>query len=303
MDSKLRLATLGLLATVAVACQAPVFPLSAQQGSSVMIPIATHFEVETGQIGFGGSLKADVQRGSLVYRLDDASGMVLPTYTTTLIPASPMSPLGRFGNQNTAAWMVVSLVDIPTTAPLGTHGLYVTHEVAGAVEQIPYSGQLKILPRNITVTLPAGGTETITGATTRIGGALGVGGVFTNFGSTGGDLVPDPQIVVASGGAHALELEVSYPTAILDVKDVVERRSMGRGLSHPAMVWFAADEAAGVVRISAVSASGESLDPLAVVFKLAGSTRLDESAVGVTVQLAADWDGNEFSYTPAKWIE
>jgi hypothetical protein len=40
-----------------------------------------------------------------------------------------------------------------------------------------------------------------------------------------------------------------------------------------------------------------------VVFKLAGSTRLDESAVGVTVQLAADWDGNEFSYTPAKWIE
>jgi hypothetical protein len=304
MNSTHRLAALALVAVVAVACQAPMLPLSAQQGSSALIPIGTINEVSTGKIGYGGSLKADLQRGSLVYRLDAAGGLVLPTYTTTLIPATPGSSFGIGGNSNTASWMAVSLVDIPVNAPLGSHSLYVTHEVAGLVEVVPYLGTIKILPSSITVDLEGGGTETINGAPTRISGALVGGGPFGGFGSYSAAIVPNPQLLLGgSTVAHAVELEVSYPTAIMDVSDVFERTGPSRGTGHPALVWFHDDAAAGRVSITAVSASDAALSPLAVAFKLTGTTRLNPTAVTVTVGLATDVNGTAFAYSPTKWIE
>lgn len=298
-----RIALLGAVAAIATACQAPVVPLSAQQGSSVLIPIGGYNEVLEGWIGYGGSLKADPQRGTLVYRLDGPSGTILPTYTTSLIPVAPSSPIGRDGSDNTAPWMIASLVDVPLTAPLGTHALYVTHEVAGQVEQVPYAGTLRILPNQIEVSLPGGGTETITGAVTRINGALTPGGAFGPFGNSGRLVIPDPQLMVSTGGAHALELEVDFPTAIMDARDAFEQATIGYGVTHPATVFFSTDEASGVVRIRAVSASDRPIAPIAIAFTLAGSTRLDPAQVDVDVTLATDENGDPFSYQPSAWIQ
>src|SRR5262245_59843903 len=104
-------------------CQTRPIPLSAQRGSTVVIPLSWG----TGLFGYGGTEYTDYQRGQMVFRLDSLTGFELTTRFSTIAVASPRASFGA--TATSAGGQVVSLVDIPVGAPLGTHALYVVRKL------------------------------------------------------------------------------------------------------------------------------------------------------------------------------
>src|SRR5262245_27152442 len=147
-------ATLLLVTAGILGCQTRPIPLSAQRGSTVVLPLSWG----TGLFGYGGTEYTDYQRGKMVFRLDGAAGFELTTRFSTIAAPSPRAILGTSGS---AGGQVISLVDIPLAAPLGTHSVFVARNQGGSDYPFTYGGQLKILPESVTA-----GSETITGQST-----------------------------------------------------------------------------------------------------------------------------------------
>src|SRR5262245_1645204 len=97
-------------------CAGYPVPLSAQAGSSIVVPLAAG---ESDVIGFGGASHTDYQRGAMIYRLDGPTGMELTTRFSIAAEAHASSLMAGswFAFANPPS--IISLVDIPANAPEG----------------------------------------------------------------------------------------------------------------------------------------------------------------------------------------
>lgn len=291
-------ALLALVALAALGCTGKVLPLSAQAGSTVAIPLGGARDL--GPVGFGGADVSDPQRGEIVYRLDAPAGPVeLVTRASTALGGHAGAGVARSGG---LLYQVVSLVDVPSDAPLGTHPVDVLHRrrdpATGARLEtpIPYEGELSVLPAAIEVAGPAG-TETIAGAPTPFeawicNAATGTCDWQRLFAALVSSAVPDPALRLALDAAvWAVELEVTYPQDVIDVVDVYET-PLAR-VNRRATVWHA-DDGAGRVVLSA-AASVAAFRSLSVAFALddPAAALLDPAEVSVRVLRAWDRDGRE----------
>lgn len=299
--SYLRVLPIAVLLLALAGCQGQPVPLTAQAGSSVLIPL--NFDAGTvNDVGFGGSDFTDYQRGKLVYRLDGPSGFALTTRATSLALAYPGTTAGKGGSAPTT--QIVSLVDIPASADpnyLGTHTLYVQHvytdPATGTVKTAAgpgYSGEITILPAQISVPLPGGGTQTVVGQPTPIASCVPGGncapGSFQDQTANLPLLIPKPELrVTLSTSVWAADLSVTYPPSVISVLDGFET-PFGR-VTHLATVWMQDDASAGHLEVHAV-ASTAAFSLLSISFDLndGASQILDPSTVGVSVVKA--WDQN-----------
>lgn len=287
---------LALLVLGVLGCTGRVLPQSAQAGSTVVIPLGAWSRV--GPVGFGGSEVDDRQRGQLAYFLDAPAQLVrLETRGSALVTGHPASVVAR---GSPVSHQIVSLVDIPESAPRGTHPIDVfwihTDPATGRirVEEIAYEGELSVLPPEIPVSGP-GGAETIVGRTTPFERwrCRKSGCSWSELGSASvGFAIPEPTLRIRLDDAvWAAELRVEYPEAAIDVVDAFETPL--RSVSHRATTWHR-KESAGVLRVGA-AAERHGFDALSVAFALedAGGARLDPASVSVEVERAWSRDGEE----------
>ena len=156
-----RILLLGISLLVAgVACHGRPFPLSAQAGSTIVIPMTDTENSALGPFGLGGSDYDDPQRGSLVVHLGSATGFALETRLAFIAAPPVESQVGPWGGGFGRSLLLV--VDIPTDAPLGVHDLYIVNErtvdgVAEAVDVTPAPLTIAILPN----TVNAGGENVV----------------------------------------------------------------------------------------------------------------------------------------------
>lgn len=286
-----------LAALVSLGCMGRVLPQSAQAGATVAIPLGAPNAISP--VGFGGTDLADPQRGELVYSLDTPSGSVeLTTRASAAIGTHAGSAVAR---GNFLLYQVISLVDVPSDAPLGTFPVDVVwrHPDPGTGETLEtpldYEGELSVLPPSIEVTGPSG-TETIAGAPTPFEAwtcPLGGDCSWTEIDpSTLRSVVPDPAVRLNLDTAvWAVQLDVSYPPGVVDVLDVYETPL--QRVNRRATTWFE-DDGSGAVALSA-AATGGSFETLSVAFALddPDAAILDPAEVSVSVVRAWDEDGNE----------
>lgn len=269
------------LVLATAACTGDPIPLSAQAGSTVVLPFSDGDDAmlePLAQIAYGGTDYADPQRGSLVVQLDQPGGFELTTRLAFLAEApveSPMGPGGIHGALDFGRQLLL-LVDIPTDAPLGTHSLHVIHRrtVGGAVVDTPVDespGSIAILPNAVQA-----GSETVYGSPTPTQGWLNGGLYPIDLGDLA-SVVPQPSFGVAvttPTGAPPEEdpryvsyaaVEVGYPRDVIDIVRVVA--------SEPteSLVWHR-DDRNGTLRIFSLVRSNEGsptgLGPVRVVFDL-----------------------------------
>jgi hypothetical protein len=168
------------------ACALNPIAQTAQRGSTIVIPLGGT-DVAT---AFGGTEVSDPVRGQMVYYLQDSGGPIfeLTTRASSLAAPHPASPHGRFSA--IGAYQMLSVVDIPQTAPFGAHPLYARRRVDGGWVGNPiHVGQLEILPSTVTWTdSVTGSTYNVTGKSTYLPGSVQ-------------SVVPDPQILVTFAGA------------------------------------------------------------------------------------------------------
>lgn len=289
-----RIVASALACALALGCQGKVLPLSAQAGSTVLIPLSN----PAGNVGYGGTLQPDYQLGTLVYQLDGPGGYELVTRASTRVMAPPSAPLMSdelFGLKE----QVISLVDIPEGAPPGTHALHVVRRrVQNGVpvdEPGPaYEGEITILPHEITFDV-GGSPYTSVGAPTPFErwacDGSGQNCDWSYAAEQVGWAVPRPVLWLDLGSAvSALELTIQYPAAVIDVADVFEPPQLFA--THMASVWFHDSPAAGTLEIGATSAT-RPFYAIGVAFGLddGAAAVLDPAAVTVTVEGAWDADG------------
>lgn len=302
------------VAVVLGACAFEPIPMTAQIGSSVLIPLQG---LSGGAVGYGAyhdtidaNPPTDPQRGVLIYSLDTPSGPVaLETRGTWIAGADSASQVAR-GSASTGFLQVVSLVDIPTGTPEGTYDLEVTHhytDAAGQVHDDPVadSRKISILPQTVTATHPDGTTEQVTGQSTPMAYITCKGGVCTTSGNDVSasvqSTIPDPAvgIVLDSGSSSiqiwAADLTVTYPSRVINVVDAMETPLTQ--LDHLATVWYT-DSGLGSLDVQAV-ATEQAFKYLSIVFNLVdGSSQiLDPTQVHVTVNKAWDQTGAEIPVT------
>lgn len=297
------------LALLLGACAGYPVPLTAQVGSSVLIPLQG---VYGSAIGYGSYTPpgytspdqtplTDPQRGELIYTLTSPTPFELETRSTTLVTPYPTAKASRTGNG--WPWEVVSLVDIPSGAPTGTFGFTVTHRytdpATGATknDNISYKGQITILPQNITFTNSAGSSQTVSGESTTLGIISCSNGVCTpqDESSTMPSYTPDPalrlSLTVPSGSnkAWGADITLSYPAGVMTVNDVIEGE--WDRTTHRAVVWYN-DDGSGTLTIHA-AASDSQLGGIDIPFSLVNSASqiLDPTSVTVTQVNAWDQDG------------
>jgi hypothetical protein len=294
------LAVLTLLATSA--CQGRVVPLSAQRGSTVLIPLNGAFADPATAIGYGGATYADHQRGEMVFKIDSPTGVELVTRATTAVlphPASRHARNGAGASPGLSGFQHVSLVDIPTGAPLGRHDLYLVRRDASGEQNLGLlRASIEILPESVLA-----GTETITGAPTPFRGwpCLFCGSGAQNVAAEIPLLVPDPQIEIRlDASVWAVELAIDYPADVIDVVDVIHVPYRGTGVpmvsGDAAVAWVedpGVQTGIATARVSAASAEA-AFEHLAVVFTLddGASQILDLNDVAVTVTAAYDDQGS-----------
>jgi hypothetical protein len=304
VNSTSALAILAAFLWIVVGCQGPTLPLSAQQGSSILIPIGNVDTVEVGLIGYGGTLQQDRQRGQLNFFLDGPNGTPLVTRATSIVEAPRQSPLGRatftFSGE-VAAFMVVSLVNIPATAAVGDHDLYVARQRGSEPpEEVPYAGRIKILPSPDAVTGIAGAVSSF------IGSPLENGGPFGDLTYFAPNMLPDPMILIAfDQPLHAARLQVYVPPSMATIVDAIDPIQRGRSAAHPALVWTETSTP-GTLIVSAIASRDDlPIHRLAIVFKLnSSSAPLSPSDVVASIALATDELGAAISPVALeKWIE
>lgn len=274
------------------ACHGRPLPLSAQAGSTIAIPLANS---RTEGLAFGGDDYTDHQRGRLVYQLDGPGGFELDTRGSTVLYGPPEANIALQGESGIAQF--VSLVDIPSNAPLGTHTLYVVRRwidpATGQVNEEPgpgYEGEITILPPVV----DANG-EPVTGAPTLFESYVCVFNcVWDDVTPQVANVVPRPTVQVDFDPApHAIELSVTYPAGVVDVADAFE--TVTTRLNHRAEVWRLED-GPGVVSVSAVADSA-AIPGVSVVFTLDdGSVAvLRPGDVDFSVESAWDAEGTPIS--------
>lgn len=293
MQSSRALAVLGALAVVAcVACQGQVVSKTAQRGSTIMIPVA---DSRSASIGYGGTQVGDPQRGRLEYRLDSTTGPALVTRGSGVVVSHHMS---RNAFEFFPLEQVFSVVDIPVDAPLGTHSLYVRHiytdpttglevEAAGP----SYPGQITIIDEDVTISLPGGGTQVVSGEPTP----------FEYWGCSPScswkpalqawldGAIPAPTIQIALDQAvSAAELTLLYPDGRIDLLHALE----GRGSQVQRAAVNMNDDGVGTASLSVIG-TGAPFQYVNVLFALdTGQTiPLVASDVAVSVDRAWDADG------------
>ncbi len=278
--------SLAFAMTFAAACSGPTVPLSAQAGSSVVIPLTGELTQPTSLIGYGSELLGeDYQRGELVYRLRETE-TELRTRATSAIRLGRSS--GDAGNVQ-----IVSLVDIPADSPVGTFSIDVVRrfrDSAGAMQEspLPYSGTLSVLPHALDVDCDQ--TVDVVGVPTpwaRLGPAGGSDSIaeFASF-----LLAQRPELVLSLNRAvHAVELELSYPPDVIRIEEVTA--AWGREAKGKLAWWN--ETAPGQVSIGMLG--GAAFTTVAVAFSLLDgeSQILDPASVGVTIRSATDASGTE----------
>jgi hypothetical protein len=274
-----------------IACTGHPVPLSAQAGSTIVIPLRG--VNDTTLIGYGGSLVTDHQRGELVFRLDGPTGLELITRGTSAVTAAQTTHGARAGTFGGSV-QAIALVDIPANAPVGTHTLHVTRRTIEGGNPVEYSfpaypGEIQILPNEVTA-----GSETVIGTPTPF--EANVLGNWIDESELLPDVTPDPQLRLALNPAvSALEMTVTYPAAGADVIDVVEPVLLRA--NNLASVWF--DEpVAGTVHIKAVAQTGQ-FARVALVFSLddGAAAVLDPASVSVTITKAFNQSGSPITPT------
>lgn len=296
-----RCASLLALALLAAACQGQIVPLSAQQGTTILIPLQSGDPFATGLVGFGGAEVVDYQRGAFRFRLDDSSGPILETRGASIVAAHPASAHGR-GESLAPGVQLVALVNIPSDAPLGTHAIHISRVRIEDQQEVEYTsalqypGLIKILPNEIEVDLAGGGTEIVTGAETPFEARFG------SFWTPANDyvplVVPDPQVrITLTQAVWAAELTIAYPDDVIDVKDVLE--PPGLRTTRLASVWF--DElppngSVGTV-VARIVGGGAALSAVSLVFTLDDGAEeiLDPGDIDVTIDKAFDYSGSPVS--------
>jgi hypothetical protein len=281
-------------------CASYPVPLSAQAGSTMVVPLTATGGGGNTVIGFGGFSHTDYQRGTMVYQLDGPGGFELRTRFT--IAAEPhastrMASIGTLWGDHPE---ILSVVDIPPEAPEGTHSLHVIRRLPDGTE-FPgpaYSPQIKILPNSIDVN---GGAETVVGAYTP--SAMANCTSSCGWAHLTSDAIPRPRIRITFGeytdNIGAFELDLSYPASIINVVDAFEVPSfLARSANNVATVWFD-DDGAGAAQVFGIAhpdfGGGWGIWTLDVVFELddGAAQILDLSQDPVVVDVDAyDLDGN-----------
>lgn len=295
------LLALALVLPGLMACQGQLAPLSAQRGSTIVIPlegVQLLTSQERERVGYGGREVSDPQRGELRYRLDGPGGFELVTLGSSRVQS-------HAGNAQ-----LVSLVEIPPDAPLGSHEIYVAHRrfdpATGDVVEQPgpdYNGALQILPEAITVDLPGGGTELIEGQPTPLEFYspgeekwVALGGIVQNA-------APDVEVRVKLQSLATDPIPIHAARVLVTVEESVAELTDARDATpfthHPATVWMSDEGASGGLRSHLVSAvsGGRDIRQIALPFQLvdSGAALLDPADVVVSVEKAWDEEGTEIS--------
>ena len=289
--------------SIVLGCQGKVLPLSAQAGSTILIPLTGEGE----NVGYGGTAGEDYQRGTLVYQLDGPGGFELATRASSaVVPvASASAGLGFEPKRQ-----VVSLVDIPTNAPVGTHTLHVKRRRIESGTPVDYTGpdyhgEITILPNEVEFEV-SGTPVTSVGAPTPFErwNCDTPPCVWTNVDVE--SAIPMPELRLAYESLEtplaAVELEVAYPAEVINVFDVYALPNIS--INHSAVLWYDDDAENGVLRIGASMVSPYPVVEIGISFHLdQGATAiLDPDEVVVTVEGAWDSDGSPISATFAKGI-
>jgi hypothetical protein len=288
-----------IVGLVAAACQGKIVPLSAQAGSTVFVPLQG--TLDPNAVGYGGTEVVDYQRGELIYQLDGPGGFELTTRATGSALPWPGAPLAT-GYLGANPAQVLSLVDIPANAPLGTHDLHLVRRRIenGVPVDYPgpdYNGQITILPNEIVVPLPGGGNETVTGMPTPFQAWVCTGNCsFVDIGPDFQIVVPDPELrIQLSQDVWAVELEITYPESVISIASAFETPWVRS--AQLARTWIQPG-APGTVFVSAVAGS-DKFRRISVAFTLVdgASAILDPNSVGVVILKASDQNGQAVSPT------
>lgn len=313
------------LAVAATACTGKPVSLSAQAGSTIVVPLGVGAKgqgtLSLVHVGYAGTKFSDPQRGGLYLELEQ-TGERLDTRMAFL--TEPVSDSGLAGFKTTVGRTLMLVVDIPDTVSHGVFDLELWHErtdpETGQTHTnkalgIDYYGTLAILPPSIDVDVTGqGDIETIEGAQTPHLYATGRTGVpYDNYAFQPENAVPLPSfgIEVREAGDPArpptdpwvsyAKIEVTYPSDQIDVVDVL--------LSEPlrGQVWYRDEPVKNLLTIEAIAFSpvepsdtvpqlgtaGLQMSPLRVVFDLDDATQwvLDLSEVDADLKEATDETG------------
>lgn len=297
-----RLVPLALVAAAAaLACQGSPIALSAQKGSTVILPIGGIWEEDEGQIGFGSDIYEDPQRGDLIIKLDDENGPELVTRAVTALAAPLASQQGIEAPLTGKTDQIIVIADIPNTNEItvGPHGFFIVRRLGGVDYPGPsYAGEIQILPESITTSAGiVDGTSTPFAA---IGG--------NDLGSTLKNVVPDPQLIFrTTNAAFAAEFEVTYPSTEVDILDVTEailaESPVGVSTSHRAMTWWR-EVTPGRLAVGIVSPERR-IRGVSVVFKLKATATQPIAASAAQIENARSYNANGNLITAgwsAPWI-
>lgn len=256
-------AALALTILLTAGCGSEPFPLAAQAGSTILIPVAGE-KTANATVGYGSALLGqagirDGQRGELVFTL--TGGSQVHTLVTRFVTRLGPDPAAQAAIDNRVddplapalgISQVIALVEIPTGVPAGNYTMTISR-----CEFLSYGGPCEpVTPdvyysRPFTI-LPGTGTQMPT---------TGFLGQFSQDTSTGlRSLYPFPKVPLAFAptAPAAAHLVVNYPKTKIEVKSVFEEQHQGRG----SIVSWSDDPVAGQVTIDFV-------DPDASVYSLA----------------------------------
>ena len=279
------------LALLVSACASNPISNSVQRGGSVLIPMGNEAGLaQLHQAGlypkltYGSDTNLGDERGVLEFYLDDPSVPANILETRIVAAASP-HPASELARSTTTTWSQVNaLIDVPTSAPLGPHTLYVRRMVGG-VQDGPTGnlGTLQVLPASLTFSDGAN-THTVVGAPSS----------HQNDNRLH-EAAPAPTLIFDLGASvHAAELLVAVPSGAITVLDSFDPRTFtpnGRALVWHGVV--APPNAPQTIGIKAVArATSQPFDSLALVFESQGAP-LDPSTVFWFVTRATDELGND----------
>lgn len=297
----IQLLGIALVAAVGAGCASYPVPLSAQAGSTIVIPLVATGAGNTVVVGFGGFSYTDHQRGTMVYQLDGPGGFELETRFSIAAEPHGASVIAGGGAAFGNPPQILSVVDIPEDAPEGTHTLHVIRRLPSG-EEFPgptYDPVIKILPHSVDTTDQS---ETIVGDYTP--SALANCTLQCGWAHLTDDGVPRPRLRISIAGAGsqigAFEMDVSYPDAVIDVVDALDVANKNfKPANDTGTIWID-DDGAGLAHVAAFAhpdAAGFGLNTwnVEVVFVLdnGGAQILDLAQDPVAVAVTAyDVDGS-----------
>jgi hypothetical protein len=287
---------LTLTILLAVGCGSEPFPLAAQAGSTIAIPVVGEKTANTNHpIGYGGTMLQqagiyDDQRGELVFKL--TGGGFVHTLITRFVTRLAPDPATQVAIDNavddpSAALLglaqVLALVDIPMSVGEGDYTMTISRcrrtSSGGAclplTPDVYYSRPFTVLP-GIGTPTPMSGF---------------VGGFSADTSTAMMGLYPFPKVPITfiEPEPAAAHLVVNYPKTKVEVQSVFEDNHQGRG----SIVAWADDPVAGQVTIDFVDPDA-SVGSLAIAFKLIdpfGAGRVLNGDFSITSAQLYDADG------------